>query len=290
MILLTRLRSWLKWMTRGGRLDREMEAEARFHIETFANDLVRIGVPAPEAMRRARIEFGGLEFHKDSVRAALGLRWWDEMWADLRYALRAMRRNPGFTTVAVLSLALGVGANTAIFSLVYTLLLRRLPVRNPGQLVELVHRYPGEPVFNGYSWQTYQLMRQHNHGFSGLTAAAYQPFHVRGEGLEPQTVGAAYVDGDFFPVLELNAAMGRLIGPEDERPGNPSAAAVVSWSYWKSRFNLDRAILGKQIIVEDVPVTVVGVTPRQFHGLQVESSQDIWLPLSMEPVLHHPVR
>ena len=90
------------------------------------------------------------------------------------------------------------------------------------------------------------------------------------------------------PSSVLKPAMGRLIGPEDERPGNPSAAAVVSWSYWKSRFNLDRAILGKQIIVEDVPVTVVGVTPRQFHGLQVESSQDIWLPLSMEPVLHHP--
>ena len=160
-----------------------MEAEARFHMETFAQDQVQSGIPEQEAMRRARIEFGGLESHKDSVRAALGLRWWDELWADLRYALRGMRRNPGFTTVAVLSLALGVGANTAIFSLVYTLLLHRLPVRNPGQLVELLHRFPGEPALNGYSWQFYQNMREHNHVFSGLTAAAYQPFHVRGEGL-----------------------------------------------------------------------------------------------------------
>jgi predicted permease len=202
---------------------------------------------------------------------------------DLRYALRQLRKNPGFTAVAALTLALGIGANTAIFSLVNTLMLRMLPVREPGQLVELLHRYPGEPHFNGFSWHTYQLMRDHNHVFSGLIAAAYQPFHVRGEGLEPQTVEGGYVDGNFFPVLGVKPAIGRLIGPEDDHTGDSSAVAVVSWSYWKSRFNLDPAILGKQIIVEDMPVTVVGAAPRKFTGLKVEFSQDVWLPLAMQP-------
>jgi putative ABC transport system permease protein len=210
----------------------------------------------------------------------------ETLWQDVRYSLRRLRRSPGFTSVALLSLTLGTGANTAIFSLVNTLTLRMLPVRDPRQLVELLHRYPGEPDSNGFSWQAYQLMRDHNHVFSGLIAAAYQSFHVRREGQEPQTVDGGYVGGDFFPVLGLKPALGRLIGPQDDRAGDaPAAVAVVSWSYWKRRFNLDPAVLGQQIIVEDVPVTVVGVTPREFSGLQVESSQDLWLPLAMRPII-----
>ena len=204
---------------------------------------------------------------------------------DVRYALRQLRKNLGFTSVAVLTLALGIGANTAIFSLVNILMLRQLPVREPGQLVELLHRYPGEPHLNGFSPQAYQLMRDQNHVFSGLIAAAYQPFHVRGEGLEPQTVQGAYVGGNFFPVLGVKPAIGRLIGSEDDRTGDPSAVAVVSWSYWKSRFNLDPAILGKMMIVDDVPVTVVGVAPRRFSGLQVESGQDVWLPFALQSTI-----
>src|SRR5216683_4837894 len=122
-------------------------------------------------------------------------------------------------------------------------------------------------------------MRDHNHVFAGLIAAAYQPFHVRGEGLEPQTVEGGYVDGNFFPVLGVKPAIGRLIGPEDDHKGDSSAVAVLSWSYWKSRFNLDPAVLGKQIIVENVAATIVGVAPPEFLGLQAWSSADIWLPL-----------
>ena len=149
-------------------------------------------------------------------------------------------------------------------------MLRLLPVREPQQLVELLHRYPGEPHFNGFSLPAYKLMRDHNHAFDGLIAAAYQPFHLGGNGLELQTVEGGYVDGSFFTVLGVQPAIGRMIGPEDDHTGDPSAVAVVSWSFWKSRFNLDPAILGKKIIVEDVPVTVAVMMSRAFSRLQAE--------------------
>lgn len=210
------------------------------------------------------------------------LHWFETFRQDIRYAMRRLWRSPGFTAVAISTLALGIAATTAIFSLTYALLLRTLPVRHPGELVELLHRYPGEPHLNGFSWQTYQLMRDNNHVFSGLIAAIYQPFQMRGEGLESQTIQGGYVDGTFFSVLGLQPAIGRLIGQENDRVGNASAVAVLSWSYWKNRFNFDRAIVGRQIVIDDIPVTIIGVAPRKFTGLQVESAQDVWLPLAAD--------
>src|SRR4051794_34716178 len=117
---------------------------------------------------------------------------------DVRYALRGMRRSPGFTTVAVLSLALGIGANTAIFSLINTLMLRPLPVREPGQLVELLRRFPDEPALNAFSWQTYEYFRDNNHVFSSLMAIGVNALPVRSTGSEPERMNVTYVSGDFF--------------------------------------------------------------------------------------------
>jgi predicted permease len=205
----------------------------------------------------------------------------ERLWQDVLYALRTIRRSPGFMVVAVLSLALGIGANFAIFSLIDTLMLRMLPIEKPEQLVELLQKYPGEPRGNGFfTWASYEHYRDHNHVFSALIATSAQSlFSVRGAGLEPQTVNGEYVVGSFFPVLGVKPAIGRLISPEDDPLGTAgSAAAVVSWSFWKNRFNLDPAILGKRIIVQGLPATIVGVTPRAFFGLQVGSRTDIWLP------------
>jgi putative ABC transport system permease protein len=211
----------------------------------------------------------------------------ERLWQDVRYALRGMRRSPGFTAVAVLSLALGIGANTAIFSLINTLMLRLLPVQQPQQLVEFLNQYPGEPPGNFFSWQSYEYFRDRNHVFSGITGVYPSRLNVRGEGLDPEIVVCESAIGNFFQMLGLKPAIGRLFGPGDDRIGDPSSAiAVVSWSYWKSRFNLDPAILGKKIIVEDVPVTVVGVTPREFDGLQVGFQPDVWLPSAAESIIH----
>jgi hypothetical protein len=134
MNLLTRLRSWLKWVVKRRRLETDLDAEVRFHLDSYAGDLIRSGVPEAEAMRRARIEFGGIESHKDAIRASMGLRWWDDLWGDLQYGARILRKSPGFTSIAVVSLALAIGANTSIFSLANQLLYARLGVPHPEQL------------------------------------------------------------------------------------------------------------------------------------------------------------
>jgi predicted permease len=208
------------------------------------------------------------------------------LWRNVRHALRRMRRSPGFTFVAVASLALGIGANTAIFSLIDTLMLRLLPAREPDQLVELLQKYPGEPRGNGFwSWQSYQYFRDYNHVFSGLIAFEPSRFEARGAGLEPGTVDGEYVVGSFFRELGLKPAIGRLISPEDDRMNAAGSIAVVSWSYWQTKFNLNPAILGKRIILNDVPITIIGVTPRAFLGLAAWYRPKIWVPLSIAPMI-----
>jgi predicted permease len=280
---------WLKQLFLRRRLYNELSDEIQEHLDEKVEELVASGIPRKEATAVARREFGNVTLIEEDSRGVWRWPSVESFFADLRYATRTLRKSPGFTATAILTLAFGIGANTAIFTLINALMLRTLPVRDPGQLVELLHRFPGEPELSGFSGEAYQLMRDHNHVFSGLIAATHQPFQLRGDGFEPQTVEGGYVVGTFFEVLEMQPAIGRLIGPEDDRTSNPSAVAVVSWSYWKSRFNLDPAILGKQIIVEDVPVAVVGVTPRGFLGLSEEFSQDVWLPLALEPVIHRSV-
>src|SRR5579885_2946379 len=168
------------------------------------------------------------------------------LWTDVRYALRLMRRSPGFTAVAILSLALGIGANTAIFSLLNTIMPRQLPVTQPGQLVEFLQKYPGEPRLDGYwDWQNYEHFRDYNHVFSDLTGVSFDyRASVRTEAGEPESLVRENVAGNYFRMLGLKPAIGRLIAPEDVSGTGTGDVAVVSWSYWDTRFNRDPSILG----------------------------------------------
>ena len=150
--------------------------------------------------------------------------------------------------------------------------------------MELLFKAPGQDHFNAFDWRNYQHYRENNHVFSGLIAASDTPFAIHGDGLEPEIVRGGFVSTNYFSTLGVNPVLGRLIGPEDGSPGSPASVAVVSWSYWQNRFNADRAIVGRQISDGNHPLTIVGVTPRGFVGLEPANRQDIWLPLTA----HHP--
>ena len=190
------------------------------------------------------------------------------MLNDLRYALRILRRDAGFTAAAVLSLALGIGANTAVFSLVNTVLLRTLAVERPEQLIEFLQTYPGEPRRNGYySWTVFQHFRDHNRSFSALTGANFDNAARAGS----DTVVLENVTGNYFEMLGLKPVIGRLTGPADQ-------AVVLSWHYWDARFQRDPAVLGRTLLVNDKPLTVIGVAPRDYVGPRVGARTDLWAP------------
>ncbi len=259
------------WRRRNRELDEEIEA----HLAMAARDRIERGEDPREAALAARREFGSRVLIEETTREMWGWTLLESLWQDVHYALRGLRRSPGFTAVAILTLALGIGANTAIFSLVDTMLLRLLPVADPEQLVGLSQKYPGEPWGNGYwSWRSYEHFRDHNHVFSALTGAQTDN-HARIEAAasQPGFGFAEYVLGDYFAVLGVEPARGRWIVPGDR------AAVVVSWSCWQNRYHGDPAILGRRIVVNDVPATIIGVAPREFMGLRIGIATEVWLPL-----------
>jgi predicted permease len=275
----------LRSLFRRTQADQELDDEMSDHVELRTEEYVSKGLAVEEARRQALLEIGGVEKRKEECRDARHVTWLQDLAQDLRYGVRMLRKSPGFTAVAILTLALGIGANTAIFTMTNGLMLHTLPVRDPGQLVELLHHYPGEPEpgFNGFSWDAYQTIRDGNHVFSDLIVGTMNFFTVRGDKLQPQTVFGGGVGGTFFQALGVRAAAGRLIGPEDVHMGYHAPVAVVSWSFWKSRFDLDPGVIGKKIVVGDAPVTIVGVAQRGFYGLSYEAQQDIWWPISLGP-------
>jgi predicted permease len=199
---------------------------------------------------------------------------------DIRYALRLMRRSPGFTAVAVLSLALGIGANTTIYSLFYTIMLRQLPVEHPEQLVELVRNSAAELHWAGYwGWEQYEYLRDDNHVFSGITGMGFDNLAaLRMPGSDPERSIEESVPGNYFQVLGLKPAIGRFFGAEDVPASGDGDVAVVSWSYWNRRLHRDPAILGQRIFYNDAPKMVIGVAPRGYVGPRVGSKTDLWIP------------
>jgi predicted permease len=272
-------------MRRRKRMLDDLDQDIRNHIECETQDNIDRGMSAEEAHYAAMRKFGNVRRVREDTHAVWTMRWLEELAQDLCFGLRMLRKSPCFTVVAILTLALGVGANTAIFTMMNGLMLHTLPVHDPGQLVELLHHYPGEPEpgFNGFSWDAYQTIRDGNHVFSDLIVGSMNFFTVRADKLQPQTVFGGGVGGTFFQALGVQAAAGRLIGPEDVHMGDHAPVAVVSWSFWKSRFDLDPGIIGKNIVVGDAPVTIIGVAQRGFYGLSHEAQQDIWLPISLGP-------
>ena len=256
MRLWSRLRSWVRAVARRARMEREMDAELRFHIEAFAEDLVRSGVPRKEALRRARIEFGGVEGAKEECREARGVNFIDSVLQDLRYALRMLRKSPGLAVIAVLTLALGIGANTAIFSLIDQAVLRWLPIKNPEQLLEL------KPDF---LIPEYEKLAARAQSFSEFFATDKGPMIAGIDGV-PENIWGKFASGTYYSVTGIHAILGRVITPRDDQPAIP-LVCVLSLNYWKTRFGGSPGVLGKTITLKRIPFVIVGVTP-EFDGGQ----------------------
>jgi predicted permease len=263
------------------KLDQELEDEIRAHLDMQIEDNLRQGMSPDEARYHALRKFGGVEQVKESYRDRRSLSVVDSTLQDLRYALRMLRRSPGFAIVAVLLLALGVGANTAIFSLIDAVLLKWLPVKHPEQLALLRHA-DSRATVTPFAYHTYKQFRDQNQVFSGLLA--YHPLRltVSVNGQPEPAVAGQLVSGNYYAVLGVQAALGRTIVPSDDRAPGESPVCVISYNYWQRRFASDTAIVGKTIHLGGAPFTIIGVTPPEFFGLEVGNSLDISVPLMMQ--------
>jgi predicted permease len=261
--------------------ERDLERELRSDLELEAAERQEGGVPADEARYAARRAFGNTTLVQEQVRATWGWTWCERLIEDLRYGARTLRKSPVFTAVAVLSLALGIGANSAIFTLIDAVMLRSLPVAEPGQLVEIEKFYDNQK--GGFSYPLYQELRDRNQVFGGLLTASKTPLRLSDE---PEGAGAQgqYVSGNFFQVLGVRAWLGRTIVPEDDRlsQGGGNPVVVIGYSLWQRRFGGDAAAVGKTLPVEGRPFTVVGVLPPGFYGMQVGRTLDFAIPIARE--------
>jgi predicted permease len=258
--------------------DAELDEEIQAHLAMAIRDRVERGEDPSEAKAAALREFGNRGLVKEATRDVLGWNALERVFQDLRYGFRGLRRSPVFTLVALTSLALGIGANTAIFSLANAVLFRLLPVRDPGTLVELLQQYPGEPRRNGYwSWNDLEHFSGHNTVFSEIIGTAFDNIlRVQTENGAPQNLVGEYVTSNYFDKLGVQPVFGQTV----ELNSDHEDSAVVSWRFWHESLQADPKAIGKRIFVANQPMTVIGVAPAEFVGLRVETTTDLWLPLT----------
>ncbi|HKS82083.1 MAG TPA: ABC transporter permease [Candidatus Acidoferrales bacterium] len=276
--------TWLGRLLRRRKQERDLQAELADHFERQVADNLRAGMTADEARRAARLKFGGAEKITEDCRDARGTAWLESTLQDFRFALRTLCKSPGFTLAAVLMLALGIGANAAIFELLDAVLLRMLPVKDPAALMQVEVRggNHGLGINSGDETNlTYPLwlqIRDHQQAFSGIFAWSTRGFDL-GKGMQESNATGMWVSGRFFETLGLNPVRGRLFRQEDDRPGCGLPGAVISYAFWQSRFGGQDSAIGKSIVVDDVPVQVIGVAPANFTGLEVGTKFDFALPI-----------
>jgi predicted permease len=274
--MLSRLRRTWRAIRRRADWERDLDAELPFHVDRRADDLARTGLSRAESERQARLELGAREAYKEG-RAAHGLRWPDEALQDLRYAIRTLRQSPGFALVAILSLALGIGANTVVFGVLNALILKSLPVSSPEELFTLQGgNHPTQ------SFPNYRDLRDRNTTFSGLAAYRTAPMGLEtNDGV--RRVWGYLATGNYFDVLGVKPALGRFFQPEDDRQAGASPYAVLSYACWQSRFAADPQIAGKTVRINGLSYTVLGVAGRGFQGTELFYQPEIWVPMMMQP-------
>ncbi len=264
------------------RREDELEREIQTHLDLEAEEQRAAGVAEDRARHAARRAFGNAALIREDVRAVWTWTWLERLRQDVRYGLRALRNRPAFSAAAILSLALGIGANTAIFSLIDALLLRSLPVRNPAELVQVLLVEQGRRG-DSFGYPAIRGLAARTDVFEGLCGFSGASFNVTSrEGIE--RVSGAWVTGGYYQTLGLTAVAGRLLTPDDDLPGAPPAA-VLSYAYWESRFARNFGAVGQTIQIEGTPVRIAGVGPPGFSGANVGEVADLTLALAALPQL-----
>ena len=270
------------------KFERDMDAELRFHIEARIEDLVRNGMDSAEAARQARVEFGAIEAAKDECRQAWGLQRIDDLRGDLRYAFRTFRRNPVFAAVVTVSLALGIGANTAIFGLLDAVMLRAMPVRDPASLV-FIENVGSHGANGGPPYPCFELLRDQTRSFDGMAAYSPSNIEVGIDGDREQAQGV-YVSGNFYNLLGIKPLLGRTLSIADDQivgKGGPDGPVVViSRAYWQRRFGGNPQVVGKTIRMFNSMVTIIGVMPSGAMSPEPGRPIDMAVPMMLsDPVM-----
>ena len=283
--MFARLRSLFRAITARDDFEAGMTEELRFHIEQYTDELVRSGIPPEEARRRARMEFGGIDTVKVDCREARGLVVFDELRREFLYAARLLRKTPGFTATALLTVALCLGANLTIFAVIDSVLLRPLPFPDASRLVTLYNSYPRAGVErDGSSLTNYYERRGRISAFSSLSIYRFGTAIVGdpGSSEREQTIE---VSPDFFTTLGVGPLIGRAF-TEQETTYQTDAVAILTYDYWRLHFNADPRVVGRQIRVNELPITVVGVLPSGFRFLS--SQAQLYFPLASRPEARTP--
>jgi len=273
-------------------MDRALDEELQSHFDMLVEQNIGRGMPREDAQRAARLELGGADQIRELVHDQRGLPLLESLWQDVRYGARMLRKSPGFTTVAVLTLALGIGANTAVFSLIDAVPLRTLSVASPHELVLFSDSPAGGSGsgtqtgrWNVFSNENYSYFRAHGASFTELCAfeSGWNDLQIRVAGAAGRPDGAhgRLVTGNFFSFLGLSASAGRLFTPDDDRLGAPPTV-VLNYPYWVRKFHADPSMLGKVLEINGVAFTVIGVGPRTFLDVKFDRP-DLWLPLVFQP-------
>ncbi len=278
-------------MRRGKRMLEDLDQEIREHIDRETQDNIARGMPPEEARYAAVRKFGNVTRVREETREVWSFPRFEELLQDIRYGLRVLRISPGFTCVAILTLALGIGANTAIYTLIDAVMLRMLPVKNPQELVSLNLAGPLDTQFprdvdgdfsTEFPYAAFLQMREHNQVLSALFAfkdTGRLSVLVNGNA---EIVHGQLVTSNYFSALGVRAALGRDFAPEEDSAGADSVA-IISYGYWQSHFGGEASVLGCQILVNGAPVTIIGVAAPEFFGLQAGSAVDLYMTMTMQP-------
>ena len=276
--MLAKTRSFLSAVFRRSALERDISDELRFHIDARAADLAAQGVSPDEAARRARLEFGRVSAAREGCREAKGVRLFDDLVADLRYAIRTLTRTPTFALMAIVSLALGIGVNTIVFSVVNALVLKPLPIAGPDR-VFFVQGSRGHPSL---SFPNYRDLRDRTSSFDGLIGYRISPMNLENGGAPVRTWGYL-ATGNYFDVLGVRPHLGRFFHQQDDLHEGASALAVLSYECWLGRFGGDPSVVGRTIRLNRTPFVAIGVAPKGFRGTELFYRPDFWVPMMMEP-------